>query len=75
MNGSRYVEAEQYLRTLHAMIEAGKGSSDRADELREEATLIWKQLTPVEQQQLQRLSSELAEAATGNRRSEGSAIA
>lgn len=59
MDSTHYIEAEQHLRTLHAMIAAGEGGSEKADELREEATEIWKKLSLVEQQRLQRLSAEL----------------
>lgn len=54
-----YVEAERLLRRLHQIIAAGEGSSDEANEIREEASSYWGRLTLREQRRLQRLSAEL----------------
>jgi hypothetical protein len=58
---SLYVEAERLLRELHMLIGRGEGSTDRADELREEGALVWKDLTAIERENLQRLSVSLGD--------------
>jgi hypothetical protein len=63
---SAYVEAERLLRELHVLIGRGEGSTDRADELREDGALVWKDLTAIERENLQRLSVSLAEASKSN---------
>jgi hypothetical protein len=68
----RYVEAEHLLVRLHEMIAADQGGTDEADELREEAKVLWKDLAMAEQEQLQRISVELGQATNRSPKARGS---
>jgi len=56
----RYRRAEDLILRLHALISRREGDGNDANDLREALFAEWKDLSPIDQHRLQRLSAELA---------------